>query len=120
LQPRFSFTLFISLNAMTESGIHFTVRQCPAQVPAKYEPTAYERRATAAYLARKKAKPTAPRMKVSEKDRVTTLSPDHPEPSIGHIRLLEALGNSLCVLEKTMKYFFMEAGPGAQAERTRK
>jgi hypothetical protein len=61
----------------------------PAKVTAdSYEPTPYERRVRAAYLARKK--PPAPRMKVSERDGVPALSPDHPEPSIAHLRLLEA------------------------------
>jgi hypothetical protein len=65
-----------------------------AQVPADpYEPTAYEQKATAAYLARKKAKPPAPRMKVSEKDGVTALSADHPEQSFAYMRLLEAVGS---------------------------
>jgi hypothetical protein len=45
-----------------------------------------------ARLARRKEKPLAPRMKVSEKDGVVKLTPDHPEPSLAHIRLLEALG----------------------------
>jgi hypothetical protein len=32
-------------------------------------------------------------MKVSEQDGVTKLAPDHPEPSVAHLRLLEALGS---------------------------
>ena len=33
-------------------------------------------------------------MKVSEKDGITTLEPDHPKASIAQIRLLEALGSN--------------------------
>jgi hypothetical protein len=57
-----------------------------------YEPTPYERRAIEAHRAQKKQKPLAPRIEVSEKHGVTALTPDHPEPSIAQIRLLEALG----------------------------
>jgi hypothetical protein len=61
-------------------------------VATPYEPTPYERKLMETYRARRKEKPPAPRMKVSEKDGVTKLAPDHPEPSVAHIRLLEALG----------------------------
>src|SRR5207245_4284050 len=56
-----------------------------------YEPAPHER-ATEAYLARKKQEPLAPRLKVSEGDGVTKIAPDHLEPAIGHILLMEALG----------------------------
>jgi hypothetical protein len=63
-----------------------------ALAPA-YEPTAHERRALEAYRARQAEKPFAPRMKVSTtKDGVANLAPDHPDPLIGGIVLLEALG----------------------------
>src|SRR5262249_36887675 len=63
--------------------------------PAKsYEPTAYEQSLTTAHRARTKAKPPAPRLKVSEKDGVATLSADHPEQSIAYLRLLEATGSN--------------------------
>ena len=61
-------------------------------VATPYEPTPYERKLMETYRARRKEKPPAPRMKVSEKDGVTKLAPDHPEPSVAHVRLLEALG----------------------------
>ena len=71
------------------------VEDKPAKAAAEpYQPTAYERSLTAAYLARRKAEPPAPRMRVSEKDGVTTLEPDHPKASIAQIRLLEALGSN--------------------------
>ena len=59
-----------------------------------YEPTPYERAAMVAYVARKKEKPLAPRMKVSMKGNVATISPDHPDAGIGHLLLMETLGAS--------------------------
>jgi hypothetical protein len=59
-----------------------------------YEPTPYERAAMVAYVARKKEKPLAPRMKVSIKGDVATISPDHPEAGTGHLLLMEALGTT--------------------------
>ena len=59
-----------------------------------YEPTPNERAAMVAYFARKKEKPLAPRMKVSEKGGVTQIAPDHPDAGIGHLVLMEALGTS--------------------------
>jgi hypothetical protein len=56
-----------------------------------YEPTAYERDVMVGY--REKAKPLAPRIKVSEKNGVTNLKPDHPKPSIAQVCLLEAVGS---------------------------
>ena len=58
-----------------------------------YEPAPYERMALQAYLAQTKEKPLSPRIKVTEKNGMTTLAPDHPKPSIAHVLLLEALGS---------------------------
>jgi hypothetical protein len=68
-----------------------TMRQTKVVAKA-YEPTPYERKLMETYRARRKEKPLAPRMKVSEQDGVTKLAPDHPEPSVAHVRLSEALG----------------------------
>jgi hypothetical protein len=57
-----------------------------------YEPTPYERAAVVAYVARKKEKPLAPRMKVSEKGGVTQIASDHPEAAVAHVLLMEAIG----------------------------
>ena len=42
--------------------------------------------------ARKKEKPLAPRMKVSEKGGVVQIAPDHPEAAVAHVLLMEAIG----------------------------
>jgi hypothetical protein len=63
-----------------------------APIVKPYEPTPHEQAAMDAYRARKKGKPLAPRMKVSEKDGVTKVAPDHPDPAAAGIRLLEAFG----------------------------
>jgi hypothetical protein len=57
-----------------------------------YEPTPNERAAIKAYVARKKEKPLAPRMKVSEKGGVAQIAPDHPEAAVAHVLLMEAIG----------------------------
>jgi hypothetical protein len=59
-----------------------------------YEPTPQERAAMEAYFARKKGKPPAPRMKISEKGGVIHISPDHACPPIGQALLMEALGTT--------------------------
>jgi hypothetical protein len=59
-----------------------------------YEPTPHERAAAEAYLAQKEKARPSPRMKVSMKGDVATISPDHPEAGIGHLLLMEALGTS--------------------------
>ncbi len=70
------------------------VRKAKAKDVAKpYEPAPQERAAVEAYFARKKATPPAPRiLKVAEKDGVMGITLDHPEPAIGHVVLMEALG----------------------------
>jgi hypothetical protein len=58
-----------------------------------YEPAPDERAAVEAHLARKKVTPPAPRiMNVAQKDGVMSATLDHPDPSIGHVVLMEALG----------------------------
>ena len=57
-----------------------------------YEPTPYERRTLDTLRDRNAKKPLAPRMKVTNEKGATKLVPDHAEPSIAHVRLLEALG----------------------------
>jgi len=59
-------------------------------VAKTYEPTPRERAVVEAYLARKKE--TAPRMKALVKDGLAELVPDHPEPKIAHLLLMEAVG----------------------------
>jgi hypothetical protein len=56
-----------------------------------YEPTPHERAVAKAYL--EKSRPS-PRMKVSVKGDAATISPDHPDASIGHLLLMEALGTT--------------------------
>jgi hypothetical protein len=45
-----------------------------------------------AFAAKNKNRPPAPRMKVSEKDGLTRVALDHPEPAVGEILLTQALG----------------------------
>jgi hypothetical protein len=64
-----------------------------SKLAERYEPPPLERAAVEAHLARKKVTPPAPRiMNVAEKDGVMSATLDHPEPSIGHVVLMEALG----------------------------
>src|SRR5437870_5674366 len=64
--------------------------------PAKpYEPKLEERGVAAkVYLARYKEKPPGPRIKVSEKEGVTQIAPDHPDLAIGQALLMGALGTT--------------------------
>jgi hypothetical protein len=59
-----------------------------------YEPTPHERAVAKAYFARNKKSVLSPRMKVSMKGDVATISPDHPDAGIGHLLLMEALGTT--------------------------
>lgn len=61
-------------------------------VTKPYEPTPRERGALETYLARREETPPAPRMKVLQKGGLPQISPDHPEPALGHVLLMEALG----------------------------
>jgi hypothetical protein len=59
-----------------------------------YEPTQRERKAMEAYFARQKEAPPAPRMKVSEKDGVAKIAPNHPNHAIAQVLLMEAIGTT--------------------------
>ena len=61
-------------------------------VAKPYEPTPEERAAMEAYLARKRETAPAPRMKVSEKRGVAHTMIDHPEPALGTVLLMDAIG----------------------------
>ena len=47
-----------------------------------------------AHLVRRKKTPPAPCLKVSKKGGITRIAADHPEPAIGHLLLMEALGTT--------------------------
>ena len=71
------------------------IRKAKSEGVAKpYEPSPHERAAIGAFSANGKKAPRAPRMKVSEKDGVRKIAPDHPEPAVAHILLMNALGTS--------------------------
>jgi hypothetical protein len=57
-----------------------------------YEPAPHERAALEAYRIQEKESPLAPRLRVTENDGATTISTDHPKPSVGHVLLMDALG----------------------------
>jgi hypothetical protein len=59
-----------------------------------YEPTPHERAVAKAYFAQKEKSVPSPRMKVSMKGDVATISPDHPDAGIGHLLLMETLGTT--------------------------
>ncbi len=61
-------------------------------VTKPYEPTPEERVVVEAMAARITELPVTPRVKVSEKEGVAQILPDHPDFAIGHILLMEALG----------------------------
>jgi hypothetical protein len=63
----------------------------PKSLANSYEPTPHERAVAKAYL--EKSRPS-PRMKVSMKGDMATISPDHPDDGIGHLLLMEALGTT--------------------------
>ncbi len=71
------------------------IRKAKSEGVAKsYEPSPHERAAIGAFSANGKKAPRAPRMKMSEKDGVRKIAPDHPEPAVAHILLMNALGTS--------------------------
>ena len=80
-----------------------------------YEPTPHERAALEAYRIQEEESPLAPRLRVTENDGATTICPDHPEPSVGSVLLMEALG--------TRDWDFLEgfltqlAGAGAKGRK---
>ncbi len=62
------------------------------EVTKPYELTPQEREGMEVYRARRKERKPAPRMKVTEKKGVSQILPDHPDPAVGLILLMEALG----------------------------
>jgi hypothetical protein len=66
----------------------------PANLAKPYEPTPHERAAVKACLARCQEKPPAPPIKVANEKGIGKLAPDHPEPEIGQLLLMEALGTA--------------------------
>lgn len=69
-----------------------TVTQKEKTVAKLYEPTPSECELLQEYLADRKENPRAPRVTVSTKQGVAQLGPDHPEPAVGNVLLMEALG----------------------------
>jgi hypothetical protein len=57
-----------------------------------YEPTPRERAAVKACFDRREKTLPSPRMKVSMKKNVATISPDHSDEAVGKMLLMEALG----------------------------
>ncbi len=57
-----------------------------------YEPTPRELATLRAYIARKEEAPSAPRMKLTKKNGKMSVTADHPEPAIGDLLLMEAIG----------------------------
>jgi hypothetical protein len=78
--------------AMTRERRKQKVKSQSLTVP--YEPTPQERAAMEIYLARNDGAPAAPRMKVSQKEGVTQISPDHPKAAVGQVLLMRALGTT--------------------------
>ncbi len=66
----------------------------PQAPKAKYQPTLQEQVALAQQVARRAAKPPAPKIKVQEGEQATILSPDHPDEGVGSALLMEALGTA--------------------------
>ena len=82
-----------------------------------YEPTPYERAAMVAYVARKKEKPLAPRMKVLEKEGVYQIAPDYPEAAIAHVLLMKAIGaKDLDFLDGLLEQLFNAGTRGSTAD----
>jgi hypothetical protein len=59
-----------------------------------YEPTPREEKALGALRAKHKDRTPAPHIKVTNEKGVAKLAPDHPEPEIGQLLLMEALGTA--------------------------
>ena len=63
----------------------------PASLAKPCEPTTHERLSA---LARSKENPIGPRVKVSGKDGVAQIAPDHADPAVGQALLMRALGTT--------------------------
>ena len=61
-------------------------------VAKPYEPTPSERERVAAYFTENKEDPLPPRVKVSTKAGVAHVEFDNPEPAMGSMLLMDALG----------------------------
>jgi len=61
-------------------------------VAKPYEPTPYERARARTYITDMKENPPAPMVKVSTKGGVVRVELDHPEPAVGNVLLMDALG----------------------------
>lgn len=61
-------------------------------VARPYEPSLHERAAVEASLARKKASPAAPGLKITENGGATEIRVDHPDAGVGEVLLMDALG----------------------------
>jgi hypothetical protein len=60
---------------------------------APYEPTDHDRKVMQAYFEEQRENPAPPRLKcASEGEGIRTLVPDHPDASVGLVRLVDALG----------------------------
>jgi hypothetical protein len=66
----------------------------PTDLANSCEPTPQERLIAKAPLARSKENPAAPRVKVSEKDGVAQIAPDHVDLAVGQALLMRALGTT--------------------------
>ena len=70
-------------------------KAAPSGAVAKpYEPTSREQEAIEAHFARRRKRPPAPRMKVSQEEGMAHISVDHPEPAVGQVLLMGALGTT--------------------------
>jgi hypothetical protein len=66
----------------------------PEAAEAKYQLTSQEQTALGKHLARRAAETPAPRMKVANGEKATTLLPHHPDKVVGYALLMEALGTA--------------------------
>ena len=71
-------------------------RQTEAKpLPAPYEPTPDETKAIQSFAQRRAAKRPAPRLKVAHKEGgPARITPNHPDPDVGHLLLMQALGTA--------------------------
>jgi hypothetical protein len=71
-----------------------TIAAMPANLSEPYEPPPHDRLSAKASLVRSKENPPGPRVKVSEKDGVTQVAPNHIAPEVGRALLMQALGTT--------------------------
>ena len=79
---------------MTETTTPTSANDTATKLPAKsYEPTSRDRKAMQAYFDEQHENPPPPRLKVVKEDEGTiVLFPDHPDPSVGTVLLIDAIG----------------------------